>query len=363
MSTSTSRPTPADVLQTRMQTLKLTLRDIVNAGKKFSDADPGRFHELKKALVWSLLQPGYITPYKPSAAIVNTLIMVLWDGDWRAFDRDMNFGVQHTLRTNHDDIHQPSRQVEHYLEGEIPAKQRNRSVTPELPNTHFLYTPRSDDLAPRVPAGTTTECQRLNRDELASQRYVDHAIILQDKRGVLTAAWQLGDRSFQRHGVPFTLPSDTRVFGVITWVTPTLNPKPSPTLAARPTTTTPSTSGVSRSASTPLMRTVTIPAPRDLQIAIASAALDAGIPIRQYVEEAIHELITTANRDLDSIPADAHLERVREDAGNPIMSHLVDAEVHRDLKQLTQDLTGHRGRRFYMNELVIYALREKLTHR
>ena len=174
---------PHQVLRDRMGARQQTLRGVVHASKEFSDADPRTFAELTKGLLWNALQPGYITPSKPSAAFFNTLIMVLWDGDWRTFDQDTHFAAPHTLRTDDRDIREPGATVPRFQEGLVPLLQRQPRVRPSCPGIDFVLHIDSAALAPWVAPGTELQCHRLPEISLEGVDTRNRAVIIRKAGG------------------------------------------------------------------------------------------------------------------------------------------------------------------------------------
>jgi predicted DNA-binding protein len=336
----------------------MTLRSVVNEGKRFSDGDTtGTYAEIKKALLWEMLQPGYISAKKPSAAAINTIIMVLWDGDWRKFDADMAFNVPHTLRTDNNDILAAPTSIPHYLEGEAPLKQRQRRGASACPGTDFLVTLRSNSLRPTLPANTTLHCRRVTPDDvLIRNHHNGRAIILQDTTKRISVAWHVTGWRFQRDNDPFDLPKSTKILGVATWTEPLKHDLATPSESARGR----SKSRRGTSELTYPQATISFAIPASLGNRLSTVANRTGRKKKAIVESALLDFLAAAEQSLNSVPADDQLERIREDGSNRAATHEVRADIPQRLDDLRIALTTQRGRPVYRKELCLHALKRAI---
>ena len=348
-------PQPHRVLREKLGQRGMTIRAVVRAAKTVSDQDTtGTYHEITRSLLWDMLQPGYIGANKPSAATINTLIMVLWDGDWRGFDRAMNFQAPHTLRNSNDDIRAPTASVPHYLEGEAPLKQRQRRGTPTTTATDFLLTVGAPVLAPHVLAEATLHCRRLTPDD-GPEGYAGRIVILQDADGALHAAWHLGSHSLQRNGTSYDPPPGSDIIAVAELMAASIQAR-----SQEPTVHLDLSHDPDDAHQAPKV-TLTIPAPPNIRDQLRHLARQHHTTQRHVFEQALLDMLNAAEHEPNTIPPDHHLERPRDDGSYPMLSHLINQQTRDRLDQLAQHIGTQRHRRVYMKELALHALKRALT--
>ena len=345
-------------LHRRMAKRHLTIRGLANASHPLHHQAPERYAKLSKSTAQAVLTPGYINAYRPSTAITNTLIALLYDGDANAFDHDAGGLIGHSQpRTRTGTTHAPLTPVVHYLEGEAPLKQGQRRGQPHCPGTTFLFTTRSDALAPTLPSGTTLECRPLNDDTLrADDSTIGRCIILQATRsGALTAAWHLGGPTFERAHTRFLLHPHHTVYGVAHATTPRLPTGTAPTQPADQHTAPKPKQRSPRPPSRQGRKDLTFPLPPNLRAHLTLTAQQQGKPVRQLVEDALDELLDAAEHDPTTIPTKDALLRLPESA-YAVVTHALNPDTHARLKTLAATLTRDRGDRYLLKELALHAL-------
>lgn len=344
---------PGAAVKAQMRKRRATIRDIARESATLAADDKDTYTAISKSLLHEVVKPGYINAKRPTAAFFNTLIQILWDGDWRAFDQDMHFAAPHTLRTSNNHAPTPTATVPHYLEGENPRKQAQPRTKPTCAGTDFLFTLRSNALAPIAAPHATLHCRRLNdTTPLPYADYAGRAIIYRQPTGTLHAAWLSPGPRLLIDGNPHPMPARNRIVGIAEWTAPHL---PKASTANRPATTPQHKDTESAQVS------MTFPIPADLHNHLRRAARERGTSQKTIFANAIQVLLDEAETNLDVIPPTHLLERPRDDGINTNINHEIPKPTRDRLANLADRLGTQRQQRIHQKDLAILALRRTLT--
>lgn len=216
MRTAATDPSRA-IRARRRDVLGVGLRYVAQQTDRLAKSDPEHFAPVSHGTLSRIENSqGEWFTHNVNVRLVQSLVQVLWGGDYQAFVADTGLPLPLPLYAHQLPPAQPP-QIPYHLEGERPSLyvRDRRAVSPPYPGVEFALGAVSNSMAPVVHAGQVMWCTRDTQPEPGRI-----AVLLREHG--LEAAWALGEGEYatERARQAFRLGHGESVFGTVAYLEP-----------------------------------------------------------------------------------------------------------------------------------------------
>ena len=204
---------PGEIIKKMIVQKGYTKRDITIISRELELSQPDKYSALSPQTVVNICKDEYINKDKPSLGIIDSIVKILWDGNWLLFDDDTGF-LMHIGINNADFGSSQETKKNLFFEGRLPPKQAILKVVCRFSGADFLFESTGNSLN-LLAEGQISGCVAFQKEDHLDKY---NLVILNRKNG-LEPAWFIQENEYtnNRHG---NFSSFDEVFGKIVWTVP-----------------------------------------------------------------------------------------------------------------------------------------------